>query len=248
MEERIYKIYLLIFPNMDVYIGQTLQDLTARWDAGYGYKVGSRVGDAIRKYGWENVEKKLLHDNLTLEEADMWESIEIENYGGLNNPKVLNEQSGGRKGFKNSEYIKQRVAEGVNRFYDEHPEVLTQVDQYSYNFDTYLATYTSVAEASRITGVDPCHISACLTLNRISAGGYRWVYHGKRLGIIQYPKSGVKMPVMQIDKNTGEIINTFESVALAHRITGVAESQIARCIKGKFETAGGYKWKRPTSI
>ena len=52
MEERIYKIYLLIFPNMDVYIGQTLQDLTARWDAGYGYKVGSRVGDAIREYGW----------------------------------------------------------------------------------------------------------------------------------------------------------------------------------------------------
>ena len=248
MEERIYKIYLLVFPNSDVYIGQTFKSLTERWDAGYGYKIGSRIGDAIAKYGWDNVEKKLLHDNLTLEEADMWESIEIENYGGVNNPKVLNEQSGGRKGFKNSEYIKQRVANGVNRFYNEHPEVLTQVDQYSYDFTTFLGTYNSVAEASRITGVDPCHISACLTLNRISAGGFRWVYHGKRLGIIQYPTGGVKYKVEQIDKNTNEVLNIFESLMEAERTTGISAGSISSCTKGKLKTAGGYKWKRSTSI
>ena len=248
MEERIYKIYLLIFPNGDVYIGQTFQSLKERWDAGYGYSPRSRVGQAIRKYGWENVEKCVLHDNLTAEEANMWESIEIENHGGLNNPKVLNEQSGGIKGFKNSEYIKQRVAEGVNRFYKEHPEVLTQVDQYSYDGLTYIDTFESVAEASRITGVDPCHISACLTLNRISAGSYRWVYHDKYLGIIQYPTSGVKTKIDQIDKNSGEVINTFESMSEASKISGVALASISRCINNLSKTGGGYIWKRSTSI
>ena len=63
-----YKVYMHIFPNGKKYIGITKQTLKDRFDSGYGYRIPP-MKNAIQKYGWENVEHKLLLENLSKEEA-----------------------------------------------------------------------------------------------------------------------------------------------------------------------------------
>ena len=51
--------------------------------------------------------------------------------------------------------------------------------------------------------------------------------------------------VIQIDKITGEVIQEFESIREAFRITGINRRGISWCCSNrkKYKTAGGYKWK-----
>jgi hypothetical protein len=49
--------------------------------------------------------------------------------------------------------------------------------------------------------------------------------------------------VLQIDKNTNDIIQEFSSLKEASKMTGIASSTICNVCKGKGKTAGGYKWK-----
>ena len=56
-----------------------------------------------------------------------------------------------------------------------------------------------------------------------------------------YGKDPIK--VEQIDKDTGEIIAIYPSISEAERKTGIKNSHICWCCKGKRKTAHGYKWK-----
>lgn len=50
--------------------------------------------------------------------------------------------------------------------------------------------------------------------------------------------------IHQINKDTGEIIDTFESLTLAEKATGVQFKNIHKVVKGQRHTAGGFKWRR----
>lgn len=52
-----------------------------------------------------------------------------------------------------------------------------------------------------------------------------------------------RKPVMQIDKDTNEIVNIFVSLAEAERQTGCYASRIRIVCNGEGFTTGGYKWK-----
>jgi len=52
-----------------------------------------------------------------------------------------------------------------------------------------------------------------------------------------------KKPVVQKDKNTGDIINIFESAREASRETGAKYRSISKVCKGKRNTHIGFKWK-----
>ena len=49
-------------------------------------------------------------------------------------------------------------------------------------------------------------------------------------------------PVVQIDPNTNEIINTYFGTREAARQTGFDYSNISKCCRGKLKTTGGFKW------
>lgn len=70
--------------------------------------------------------------------------------------------------------------------------------------------------------------------------------HAVKMGLNDHSKydSGVpKVPVLQIDPNTGEVIAEYESVAAANRAIGhKCKSNISCCCRGTRETAGGYRW------
>ena len=50
-------------------------------------------------------------------------------------------------------------------------------------------------------------------------------------------------PVLQINKDTNEIITEFPSVGEVERQLGFYQSNISRCCKGKRKTCGGFKWQ-----
>ena len=71
--ENNYKVYIHIFPNNKVYIGITRNRTDIRWTNGKGYKKQEVMSNAINKYGWKNIEHKVLYENLTKEEAEQKE-------------------------------------------------------------------------------------------------------------------------------------------------------------------------------
>ena len=54
--------------------------------------------------------------------------------------------------------------------------------------------------------------------------------------------------VVQLDKDTLEPLGYFVTMRQAARETGVNYDSIAHCVRGDYKTAGGFKWKRVTTI
>ena len=54
--------------------------------------------------------------------------------------------------------------------------------------------------------------------------------------------------VAQLDKETLVPLAYFRTMREAARETGVNYDAIAHCVRGDFKTAGGFKWKRVTTI
>lgn len=53
----------------------------------------------------------------------------------------------------------------------------------------------------------------------------------------------VSKPVLQIDKNTGQVISEYQSLREAGRQLNIGNGSISRCCNGKQKTYKGYKWK-----
>lgn len=69
-----YRVYRYTSPNEKVYIGQTYSSLQQRAGVeGIGYKNCPKFYNEILKYGFENFKRELLLDNLTKEEANLYE-------------------------------------------------------------------------------------------------------------------------------------------------------------------------------
>ena len=54
--------------------------------------------------------------------------------------------------------------------------------------------------------------------------------------------NGQCQPVYQIDRNTGEIINQFQSLKEVEKELGLHKTQIWSAVNGQAKTAGGYCW------
>lgn len=106
-----YCVYVHIFPNGKVYVGQTKQKPKYRFNSGEGYKGCRYVYSAIKKYGWGNIEHKILKDNLSEDEANYWENYYIAEYKSQERNLGYNLRSGGTSGYKYSEDARQRMSE-----------------------------------------------------------------------------------------------------------------------------------------
>ena len=50
-------------------------------------------------------------------------------------------------------------------------------------------------------------------------------------------------PVLQLDKETGEVIAEFAGAREAERVTGIYHSNISKVCRGLQKSSGGYRWK-----
>lgn len=79
-----YKVYMHIFPNGKRYVG-VCQYCKDRWNSGIGYFYNKEMYDAIKKYGWNNIEHKILFETPSSLDAYKIESMLIEELDLINN-------------------------------------------------------------------------------------------------------------------------------------------------------------------
>lgn len=98
-----------IFPNEKKYIGVTCCKPNRRWQNGYGYVTQSYMYRAIQKYGWENIEHKIIANNLTANQASKMEAELVELYQTTDKDKGYNIKPGGAVGYHLSEEHKKKI-------------------------------------------------------------------------------------------------------------------------------------------
>ena len=92
-------IYMYTFPNGKIYIGKTKSSIDDRAGVnGVRYGNNTLVGRAIRKYGWINVNKTILIDGLSDEDANEKEKELIAKYNSTDKSIGYNLTNGGDGG------------------------------------------------------------------------------------------------------------------------------------------------------
>ena len=91
------------------------------------------------------------------------------------------------------------------------------------------------------------HIDGCKTNNAIE--NLEWAtplenaQHAAKMGLIDERTSASQVPVCQMDLNSGELIQVFESFRKAEESTGIAYPNISKVCRGIRKHAGGFSWK-----
>lgn len=115
-----YTVYMHISPSNKIYIGITGRDPKLRWGNGLNYKKNKYFYSAIQKYGWDNIEHKILYENLTKKEAEQKEKDLISQYKSNQRRFGYNISLGGdfstkglhcNLGIKRSEETKEKLSQ-----------------------------------------------------------------------------------------------------------------------------------------
>jgi hypothetical protein len=107
-----------------------------------------------------------------------------------------------------------------------------------------LATYSSITQAAKASGVSSHSISIALDANGRTSAGFVWRSKGNRYygELVKHPALNKARTVTQYDLK-GKRINQFKSTKDAGRKTGVNSTTISAVAKGKLKTTGGFIWQ-----
>lgn len=209
--------------NGKVYIGITVNEPILRWGKdGHGYDK-QKFGIAIKEYGWDNFSHEILFRHLTQEEAYKKEIELISFYDSTNPSRGYNVHKGGN-------------VLGLG--------CITAKPVFQYTFDgKFIKQYNSAQDASDDTKVQRVNIRRnCNKGINYSAGGYRWSY--------EYLGECIAWELLQNNfyqevycyNMDGEFIKKYMTVAEAQKDTGIDNSAICGCYKGKTSNTQGLRW------
>lgn len=106
-----YCVYIHTFPNGKVYVGITGDPPHRRWKSdGYGYHSQRLIYNAIKKYGWDNIEHEIVASNLTKEEACNFEMLLIRAFNSTDHRFGYNIDNGGFTNGKHSSETLQKIS------------------------------------------------------------------------------------------------------------------------------------------
>lgn len=94
-----YSVYKHTTPSGKVYIGITSKPVEERWLNGRGYARNEHFWNAIKKYGWDNIEHRVLVTGLSKEEASEVEKMYIALYRSHEIKHGYNLTEGGETGI-----------------------------------------------------------------------------------------------------------------------------------------------------
>lgn len=218
--ESVYSVYLHIFPNGKVYVGITGQKPHARWGKdGNGYKY-NRLASAIAKYGWNNIQHRILFSGLTSKEAGDIEKKLIAVFCSSDSKNGYNAQSGGWTGHtwemseEGRNNIRRSKIGSKNPMYGKKhtPEWKAMISEINTGKKLSEETLTKMRAAQNNRSEE--------TLKRMSDA-----HEFEMTSVIQV-ETGRK----------------FKSVTEASKATGVSPSNLVACCKGRRHTTGGYHW------
>ncbi len=209
--------------NGKVYIGQTALNVERRWRKGKGYKIGI-FKKAIEKYGWDNFEHIIIKDGLSKEEANLLEVSLIKKYKELGICYNITDGGEGACGYRHTEESKKKMSDrGKGKKIPEHVKILVSERFRGIAFTEEHKLKISIALRGKPKS-EEAKLKMKLNHN----------YHDL-------------VEIIKCDKN-GNIICTYPSIAEASRDTGILQTHISRCARGKRLSAGGYKWKYKNEV
>lgn len=139
-----------------------------------------------------------------------------------------------------------------NKIKDDISRVRTNKTVYQYDkYNNYIREFENADVAENETGIKKINIQRCCQGRNITAGGYKWSYIKEdklnqfiKSNIIEYTSwsSWKNKKVYQLDKS-GNVIQLFDSIAIAEQMTGTDHSSISKCCNGKMKSAGGFLWR-----
>ena len=208
----LFCVYMHRMPNGKVYIGLTGQNVNKRWRNGKGYPQNSHLTNAIKRYGWDNIEHVIVADKLTKEQAARIEQLFVTKFRSNEIAYGYNQSSGGEfpaTGSKWTDEMKKKNSESHKgkRNSAEHnanislakkgkpngrqgktgalcpkSKLVRQIDKQT---GKTIAVYHGCPEASRATGIGRTAIQKAASGTRKGACGYLWEYcGGHKNGII----------------------------------------------------------------
>ena len=190
-----YSVYVHTFPDGKHYVGITKGDVEERWKNSFGYKT-QYVFTAIVKFGWDNIQHDIIANGLSKQEACFLEKELIEKYDSMLEHNGYNVDLGGTENFHSDATRKKISQSKKGREVSEEtrakhrlamtPEKKKKMQDASIQkcsksvrcVETNIV-YSSISEASRMTGAEVSAISKCCNhYKRYKAsGGYHWEWN-----------------------------------------------------------------------
>ena len=170
-----YTVYKHTVPNGKVYIGITSVDVNKRWLNGRGYKDNKHFYRDIVLYGWLNIKHEIILKGLTEAEARYKEAKLIYEHQSYKKNYGYNKVAGLNYGFieKNTKSREEYLMYCKTEEYRKNciPKNSKPVSQYKLD-GTYIKTYPSIREASRMLKVDKKCIYACIKGKQKTCKGF----------------------------------------------------------------------------
>lgn len=255
--EKLYQSFIYKFTNKinnKVYIGSTIQPIQKRYKQ-HLYNVNHKTDKydyplyaAIRKYGIENFNFEIIENRLCIEEEirkiqhDYILKYNCIAPNGYNQTQDTNHPLNDPNTYKKIKQTKREKAKSV-------AEINRQKN--------IINIWDSIIDCAEKNNLSQKHIADCCRGQRHSTGGryFVWVDENGELQIPDYhistykgqkgttQKQKTNKKVAKIDLISHEILNTYDSIALASRQNNCDSSGITKVCKGTRKKCGGFYWK-----
>ena len=202
--------------NGKLYIGQhkRTMDITDINDSWY-LGSGKLLKRAIQKYGEDNFERTIIYECKSAEELNYMEEMFIEYYNAVDDNQFYNIVKGGG-GVGGIKFSEESIAKMIH---------------------SHIGQSRPMSEDQKKKLSEIAKNRSSEIRKKYSEARYKYIAeHGT------HPGAGRKK-VVQIDKDTLDIIAIYESETAAGSALNVPYSHIARACRGERKTAYGYKWK-----
>ena len=232
--------------NNKSYIGIAKGDPKQRWKKnGDGYKNHQQVFyRAIQKYGWDNFEHIIWIDNLSQEEAKLWEirliALFKTNCCRYTDPMLgynMTDGGEGTYGYKHSEEIKKRISDAHTNPSEETRKKMSESKK---GRSLSEETRRKMSEVKKGKSFSEEHKKNMGRAHK----GIKWDDDRRRkISGENHPNYGKGKGVVQISIE-GEYIAEYISSDEAEKITGINCNGIRLCCNHKphRHTAGGFIW------
>ncbi|TXE08556.1 endonuclease [Gelidibacter salicanalis] len=114
------------------------------------------------------------------------------------------------------------------------------VYQYKINDGSLVNTYPTLSEAADAVNAAKTSIgNACMGQNK-TCKGYHWSYN---FSVPFNPTDDLRKKKVLQYSHSGKLINEFNSVSDASKLTGLSKTSISRVCRNEREKSGGFIWK-----
>lgn len=227
--------------NGKSYIGQSKTKPSYRWGVnGKNYKSSTHFYRAIQKYGWDNFEHFIIFENLSLEKANELEYLLIKIFDTSNLDLGYNIRQGG-KSSPIAEETKEKLRQAnLGKVASEETREKISKAMTGKNNPFYNKEHTEEARERMKNNHRDVSGENNPMYGKHHDNETKRKISEKRIGshMDLTIREKISKPVLCIDTGI-----SYYSIKEASRQTGICESSIIDCCKGKLKTAGKLHWK-----